>query len=752
MKTIKSQSTVKSNGIKDTVKFGIKQSGLAHIFNVLRNQLYSDREMACLREYTCNAVDAHVENKCSMRPIEVKLPTRLDLTLKIRDYGKALSDEDIQDVYAFYGESTKRNTNDQIGQLGLGSKSAFAYGDNFVINSFLNGELHTYNAFIDPSQIGQISKLSVKETNEENGIEIVIPIRDEDVQSFEDKAVELFQYFPVKPIVTGCDASKFEYKNRTVLFEGTNWQWLETTNDRYDRGNAVAVMGNIGYPIDESSLGLDRNDDSMGYISGLLTSNLRLNVPIGDLEISASREKLQYTDHTRKSIISMMETVRDELGETVSAKFAGCETLFNAKCLYGSIFNYSSPMYGLRDSLKSKLVFDGKPVTSDQYSLYDYDEIEVHTFKRRYNQGKFKVEDSSRIDCEENVVVVENDIGHRRGVMGRVLPLLINESKKVYLIHYKDSKQKKKFIDKDFFDVEPIKLSTLVQHKLSEFAGYESSASGDPSAKNKKHSAKCFEFSTDASVRRWDRKKSDWWKIAAVDVENENGVYVVIDQFCPLYQNHPAPLQSHYGTQQDPSRLKGMLDEFEQMGIKAPRIIAMKVKQRAKIEGKDGWVNFFDWAKSEIESVINKGDLWEHYANAQHIEKLSDNENLQPLAGRWNAMEDIFKNLNKIEDKIVDKDGQFSLMLQQYEVMTDKKQQSKIKALKRMASDYDIVVKAPKKSEKPAHNLEDTMSSVLKRYAMLKYVENNSLRGRWTAETGCTIANYINVVDLTSRK
>ena len=177
----------------------------------------------------------------------------------------------------------------------------------------------------------------------------------------------------------------------------------------------------------------------------------------------------------------------------------------------------------------------------------------------------------------------------------------------------------------------------------------------------------------------------------------------------------------------------------------------MKVKQRAKIENKDGWLNFFDWAKSKIESVINKGDLWEHYANAQHIEKLSDNDNLQPLAGRWNGLGDIFKNLNKIEDKIVDKDGQFSLMLQQYEAMTDQKQQSKIKALKQMASDYGIEVKAVKKI-KPAHNLEDTMSLVLKRYAMLKYMENHSLRGRWTAETGRTIANYINVVDLTSRK
>ena len=746
MKTIKNQNSLQSNGIKDTVKFGIKQSGLAHIFNVLRNQLYSDREMACLREYTCNAVDAHIENKCSMRPIEVKLPTRLDLTLKIRDYGKALTDQEIQDVYAFYGESTKRNTNDQIGQLGLGSKSAFAYGDNFVINSFLDGKLHTYNAFIDPSQIGQISKLGIADTDEENGIEIVIPIRDEDVQSFEDKAVELFQYFPVKPIVTGCDASKFDYKKQNVLFEGTNWEWIDVTSDRYDRGNAIAVMGNIGYPIDESSLGLNRNDDSMGYISGLLTSNLRLNVPIGDLEISASREKLQYTDHTRKSLISMLETVRDELADTVSAKFDDCKTLFDAKCLYGSIFNYSSPLYSLRQTLKKKLKFDGKDVTSDEYSVYNYDDIDVHTFNRRYSYGKFKVEESHRIDCEERVVIVENDLGHRRGVMGRVLPLLIDQDKKVYLVHYKDAKQKKKFIEDDNFDAVTTKLSDLEQHKLSEFAGYESTASGSTGEKNKKHSAKCFEFKFDADIRRYDRKKSDWWRITDVDIENDSGVFVIIDQFCPLYG-----ATGGYGSQQDPSRLKRMKSDLEQIGITFPsQVVGMKIKQRAKIENKDGWVNFFDWAKAKVKAVIKDGDLWEKYANAQHLEDLQGHDALQPLAGRWKNMDEIFKNLALAGKLVVDEGGLFSKMIEQYKDMSGEKQQKYIKAVKQMANDYDLGIKPPK-NVKPTHNLKNTISDVLKRYEMLQLMDNHSLQHHFNDKTKNAISNYINVVDLSCR-
>ena len=136
----KNPSSLQSHGIQNTVKFGIQASGLAHIFNVLRNQLYSDKVMAVVREYACNAVDAHIDNDVSERPIVVTLPTRLLPEFKVRDFGKALTDFEIQEVYAFYGESTKRQSNEMIGQLGLGSKSAFAYGDNFVINSYIEGK------------------------------------------------------------------------------------------------------------------------------------------------------------------------------------------------------------------------------------------------------------------------------------------------------------------------------------------------------------------------------------------------------------------------------------------------------------------------------------------------------------------------------------------------------------------------------------------------------------------------------------
>ena len=102
MKLIEKPINVVESDSFESVSFGIKQSGLPYIFNILRNQLYSNKPLAVLREITCNAQDANIEAK-SKRPIEIKLPTKLDPTLTIRDFGNGLSADDIKNLYCYYG-------------------------------------------------------------------------------------------------------------------------------------------------------------------------------------------------------------------------------------------------------------------------------------------------------------------------------------------------------------------------------------------------------------------------------------------------------------------------------------------------------------------------------------------------------------------------------------------------------------------------------------------------------------------------
>ena len=62
----------------------------------------------------------------------------------VRDYGVGLSKDDVFNLYSSYGKSTKRDSNDQIGCLGLGSKSPLAYTDSYSVVSFFDGMRYEY--------------------------------------------------------------------------------------------------------------------------------------------------------------------------------------------------------------------------------------------------------------------------------------------------------------------------------------------------------------------------------------------------------------------------------------------------------------------------------------------------------------------------------------------------------------------------------------------------------------------------------
>ena len=330
MITKPNKKTVKQSEDFKSYSFGIKKEGLAHIFNVLRNQLYSDKVLAVIREYSTNAVDAHAELGKLNEPIKVTLPNQLSPYFKVRDYGRGLTEKQIGQIYAMYGESTKRGTNEQIGQLGLGSKSAFAYGDNFVINSFVKGTKTSYNAFIDDTQIGQISKLTSEKSKEKDGIEIVIPAKEGDFDSFKEKALSLFTHFKVRPQVEGVDEGNFYKEDAKSLIHSDDWTIRNS-------GDSVAVMGNIAYPLSTSALDLQYGSPEYQLVTHVA---LCLYVNIGDLDISASREALQYTDDTKKAIIDKLKSILKQIPQMISDEMKDCKNLWEAKMVYGKLFSH----------------------------------------------------------------------------------------------------------------------------------------------------------------------------------------------------------------------------------------------------------------------------------------------------------------------------------------------------------------------------------------------------------------------------
>ena len=738
MKPTTNTQTVESQGVQDSVSFGIKQSGFAHIFNVLRNQLYSDKILAVVREYSCNAVDAHVAAGKPETPIKVTLPNRLSPNLCIRDYGDALNDEDIQNIYAFYGESTKRNTNDQIGMLGIGSKSAFAYGDNFVINSYLNGKKHTYNAFIDPSQVGKISKLDVSDTDEPNGIEIVVPVRDGDSDEFVSTAKLLFKYFPVKPEILGT--ADFDYENAETIFEGEGWAWKKT-DDRY--GDAVAVMGCIGYPISGHSLNLKGDDSSL---DNFLQSNLVLKFDIGDLEISASREKLQFTDKTRKAIVDRLKVVEKQVVSKVMKQFGTCESMFAAKSMYASLMDWTSGLYEFRHILSKKLTWNGKNVSNDSYH-FDWDKMNDHTdksvaklvvYKKPSRGFKYRAEKTEHLKCEENLVVVKNDIGHVNGMMGRILPLIIDQGKKVYMITFKDSKEEKEFLKEHNFDPKMILASSLEKKKVSDYYSTSTSGGGNSSAHSVKHSTTAFEIDwemaeSEAKGNSYYRNKtkSAYYKPCEVDVKKGSGVYVVIDRFEVQKTN-----SSESWT---PWELHCIKKDLEARGVEMPeQVYAFKSKIAEKAAKNPNMINLWDWLSEEFISLIQDKNL---------AQKIVDHNLASDIEG------DGFINIQilpEIQKKIIDKDSEFVKFNEAFVSMYDKAGYSEYSGIR---SSLASLVGIDKTNEvlhvQPSADLKKLADGLKEKYSMLPLLDSWEYR-RGGKEVIERVSNYINIVDISS--
>lgn len=631
------KANVVTNGIKGAVSFGIKNDGLAHIFNVLRNQLYSDKILAILREYSCNAVDAHVENGCGSRPIEVSLPNRLELSLKIRDFGAGLSESDIQEIYAFYGESTKRQSNSLIGQLGLGSKSAFSYGDNFVINSFHNGTKTTYNAYIDPSQIGQIAKLSSVPTSEENGVEIVIPVKPFDVDTFTEKAKQVFKYFAVKPIIKGVAPIDFGIKD--FILQGADWRIVNNRNTGvYGHTNkSMAIMGNIGYQINPSSLKLDENvsDDSICQ-KFMSNSNLEFEVKfnIGDLDIAASREGLQYTDKTIKAIKSKFVSIHNELVNKVSKEMDSAPSEFAFKKMIGNMSDITSPYYFVSKALKN-LKWKNKSINSNAFTFPNPSCAVRYTPKRGYVGGSYIVKggdlhgdmDSRTIHLNDNEIFIENTRNLRSCLINYAFNFL-KDWKSVTILTFTDKAQRNNYLQKNgLVDSDLVDMATLQKVLLPR--NTRSRSGNVATAVRSKHTKNVFQLKTGkSSPPSYSSVKSDHWEELNIDLDDKNVkaeyAWVDIERF-EVVLSHKVVNQTV-----TPCSVRSMINNLEAIKkqypfLQVPKVIGVKMGKTESNAVRTSLKTLKDFVVEQLKNIYAKDNLSEKYWAGELNANFSEN-------------------------------------------------------------------------------------------------------------------------------
>jgi hypothetical protein len=294
MKIETNNRLIRRSGNMQEQEFGIVAD--AKMFDILSSKLYTDIPLAIVRELSTNAYDAQVDAGNGDRQFNVHLPNRFHPYFSIRDFGTGMSPDTVQQVYTQYGNSTRSDSNAFVGALGLGSKSPFAYTDQFTVTSYHDGIAYSYSAFKNEKGNPSIALMSQEETTEENGVEIRINVQQHHLYDFEAAAQRVYFHFPVLPKVTGTD---FSIVRPEPIIEGKGYKLYD--NGR-SQGRLTVVMGNVGYRLSSSKF-----TNTLGY-----SAHLVIEAEIGSCDIQASREDLNYTDRTNNYLARRVEeAVRD---------------------------------------------------------------------------------------------------------------------------------------------------------------------------------------------------------------------------------------------------------------------------------------------------------------------------------------------------------------------------------------------------------------------------------------------------------
>lgn len=346
---------IKSSNDLETSQASITMT--PQMFQLLSSGIYTHKVRAVIRELSCNCVDAHAMNGNESRPFNAHLPSHLEPYFEVRDFGPGMSHEQIMKLYLSYGSSTKRDSNTQIGGFGIGSKSPFAIAQSFTVTAFQHGVKRQYSIYME-NGIPQVTKLLEIQTNEEDGMAVRVAVSTDKINEFKDEAGKVYAHFPVRPNLNAD--IQFLYDDDVVLAEELDkYKVFMSKNRGYGDFPVSIIMGNIEYPIRFADLGLGVNGTLPPAMSQMI-GRMLVYVPIGSVQVTASREALQLNDATIEAVRSCFDGLAEKMSGYIQEQLDKCEDYLElAKYVRATFQGHATAM-----TLLSKLTYKGEVINS----------------------------------------------------------------------------------------------------------------------------------------------------------------------------------------------------------------------------------------------------------------------------------------------------------------------------------------------------------------------------------------------------
>ena len=282
---------LETGGSKESIGMSLDLDSAQILMQMLSKNLYSDSIGSTIRECASNALDSH--RRAGMnKPIVVCLqPTDArGYEFSVEDFGIGLDADDVQNIISKYGKSTKRNSSTELGMMGLGFKAPLAYTSSFYFIARKDGIERKYMMY-EGEEVNTIDLLYQRETEESNGVKVIIPISHHDKYDFVKKIKEQLAYFEN----VYFNVIDTDIKNDFIIFKGEDFQFSEIATD----SKLHICLDNVYYPLDFSKIGTDVIDFPIALRFGLNDG----------IFPTPNRESIRYTPEAKKTILKKIESV-----------------------------------------------------------------------------------------------------------------------------------------------------------------------------------------------------------------------------------------------------------------------------------------------------------------------------------------------------------------------------------------------------------------------------------------------------------
>ena len=312
MKIVSNSDVQHVGTVNKNIDFGIDKENIGILFRGFSDTLYSNKIGSIVREVTSNCFDSHreanIKDDVVITMADADPLTGKNGKISFKDVGVGLSPTRIQDIYSKYFSSTKRETNNEIGGFGIGAKSPLAYTDVFEVNTIYEG-IKYYYVVHRGDKVPHIKLINQEPSTEHNGTEVILPVRAGDEETFRRECKHQLRFFSnIHYINMGID-------NDYQIVKGKDWIASGITKGQRTDYRLSICLGGVSYPLntDQLSYGDWKGYDKKPHMNMYENTTVALNFEVGEIDVTMSRESIEYNDRTILAIQKKYVAVQKEL-------------------------------------------------------------------------------------------------------------------------------------------------------------------------------------------------------------------------------------------------------------------------------------------------------------------------------------------------------------------------------------------------------------------------------------------------------